>query len=254
MSQAKSGEPDMSNERPDGLLLAAGGARRFGAPKLLAPLGGVPLLWHTLDVFCAAPLARRSVVFGAHGEALKECYLQWCASRGGHSSVCAVVENPAWDRGLSESLRVGLDALERRGAQDAQKRSVLVMLADQPLVTAPHLENLVQAWSDLTNGRGGGVQGDFQDAMGSHGESHFRLVVASDYDGVAGVPALFSPEALPRLRTLLGDVGARRLLNTDASLTVHRMPFPAWQRLDVDEPEDLERAREEFEGARKMKL
>ncbi|MFN2431877.1 MAG: NTP transferase domain-containing protein, partial [Gemmatimonadota bacterium] len=40
-----------------GLVLAAGGGRRFGGAKLLAPLAGRPLLAHALDVVCSAVAA-----------------------------------------------------------------------------------------------------------------------------------------------------------------------------------------------------
>ena len=70
--------------------------------------------------------------------------------------------------------------------------------------------------------------------------------MASDYDGVAGVPAVFSPDAQERLLLLQGDAGAWRLLNEDVALRVRRVPFPLAQRVDVDTPDDIERATESF--------
>ena len=52
-----------------GLVLAAGGARRFGSPKQLAELDGVPLLQHAIDAMLAVPsLDRVVVVLGAVAE------------------------------------------------------------------------------------------------------------------------------------------------------------------------------------------
>ena len=49
-----------------GLVLAAGGARRFGSPKQLAELDGVPLLQHAIEAMLAVPsLDRVVVVLGA---------------------------------------------------------------------------------------------------------------------------------------------------------------------------------------------
>ena len=46
-------------------MLAAGAATRFGAPKQLAELDGVPLLEHALRAITAAPVGRVVVVLGS---------------------------------------------------------------------------------------------------------------------------------------------------------------------------------------------
>jgi xanthine dehydrogenase accessory factor len=200
---------------PDVVVLAAGGARRFGSPKLLAELQGVPVLWHALDAVCAVEVGKRILVLGAKAEDVQRCSLDWCHAHGLPSSAFTTVVNAAWELGLSESLRVGL-------VQRTPGVPLLVVLADQPCVSGAHLRALLQA--------------------ASHPNSDD--VVASDYDGVAGVPAVFSPEAQERLLLLQGDAGARRLLNEDLGLRVRRVPFPLAQRVDVDTPDDIERALE----------
>jgi molybdenum cofactor cytidylyltransferase len=189
------------------VLLAAGGSRRFGSPKLLARLGHAPVLWYALDALHEAGVGETRVVFGAEADALQRCYLDWCHARGLLSNIFEVVHNEAWEEGMAGSLRAGL---EGRG-----EAWTLVALADQPLVDAGHFNSLISAIDEGLD------------------------AVASDYDGVAGVPAIFAPSIFPLLRALQGDSGARRLLNEARNLRVRRVPFPAFERTDIDVPEDL---------------
>ncbi|HEX6617304.1 MAG TPA: nucleotidyltransferase family protein [Gemmatimonadales bacterium] len=117
------------------LVLAAGSGRRFGGAKLLAPFRGKPLLTHVLEAAGRAESAglvatSRVVVAGSDDTAAA------LAESTGHPPV----RNPEPERGLSSSLRLGLDALP--GGIDA----VLVLLGDQPLVRLEVLEALVTAW------------------------------------------------------------------------------------------------------------
>jgi molybdenum cofactor cytidylyltransferase len=105
-----------------GLILAAGGGTRFGAEsKLLADLGGRPLLQWAVDAQCAVPQLRRVVVvLGAHAEEVG-ARVRWHRAE---TVVC-----PDWDTGQAASLRCGLAALPEVG-------KVVVTLGDAPLVTA----------------------------------------------------------------------------------------------------------------------
>lgn len=105
--------------RVTAIVLAAGNASRFGSQKLLAPLGGRPLLAHALDALAAAGLRDVVVVLGADAAAI-EASVPWRTERR--------VLNPRPQDGLSSSLRVGLDA----AAADPLVEAVLVVLGDQP--------------------------------------------------------------------------------------------------------------------------
>jgi molybdenum cofactor cytidylyltransferase len=105
-----------------GLILAAGDGTRFGAEsKLLADLGGRPLLQWAVDAQGAvAELSRVVVVLGARAGEIGE-RVQFGRAE---TVVCA-----DWAAGQAASLRCGLAALE--GAE-----KVVVTLGDAPLVTA----------------------------------------------------------------------------------------------------------------------
>lgn len=104
-----------------GLILAAGAGTRFGPePKLLAPLGGRPLLEWAIRAQCeVAELERVVVVLGAHADRVLE-RVQFGRAE---PVVCE-----QWWRGQAASLRRG--AAELEGAD-----RVIVTLGDEPLMS-----------------------------------------------------------------------------------------------------------------------
>lgn len=114
------------------LVLAAGASSRFGSQKLLAPLGGRPVLQHTLDAIAGSGLDDVVVVLGAEQSAV-ESAIAWRRER-------RVVNRRAQD-GLSSSLRVGLDA----AADDAGVEAVLVALGDQPALRPAVIRAVLEA-------------------------------------------------------------------------------------------------------------
>ena len=118
------------NERPVGLVLAAGAGTRFGGGKLLATIGGRPIVQFVLDAIAAAGLADVVVVLGADAEAI-EAAIHWRTERR--------VVNPEPERGLSSSLQIGFEAA------GADADAVLVALGDQPLVPVEVIRALLDA-------------------------------------------------------------------------------------------------------------
>ena len=156
-----------------GLVLAAGAGRRFGSPKQLADLGGVPLLQHAIDAMLAVPsLDRVVVVLGAFAEEIAAA-VKFASAE---PVVC-----PAWAEGMAASLRCGVAELD--GAD-----WVVVTLGDMPGVTPEAIEAVL------------GAVGPDVDA------------VRAEYGGQFGHPVALSRRLLDRVPELRGDVGARELL------------------------------------------
>jgi len=100
-----------------GLVLAAGGGRRMGEPKLLLPYRGRPLLAWTVELVGRLPLSARILILGAQAQAVRERMplAGW-----------SLVENPRWPEGMGTSLAAGVAASPQGGW--------LVFLGDMPHV------------------------------------------------------------------------------------------------------------------------
>lgn len=158
------------------LLLAAGGSHRLGRPKQLVDWGGQPLLSHVLAEVSAWPAERVVAVLGAAAEEVLE------AVEFGDADV---VINPEWEEGLASSLRVGLDALSR----DARIDAAFLALGDQP-----------------------GVPEDVPGRLLAEYRTQRSHAVVPKYRYARGNPVLADRRLWPRLMSLVGDEGARRLL------------------------------------------
>jgi molybdenum cofactor cytidylyltransferase len=185
-----------------GVVLAAGGASRFGSPKQLAELDGMPLLQHAVDAVLAVPaIDPVVVVLGASAERVREAV----SLRAARAVVC-----PDWAEGMAASLRCGVEAVG-----DAEW--VVITLGDQPRVTA----QVIAAIADEAASAPVGV-----------------TAIRAMYDGVPGHPVALSRAMLPGVAKLRGDVGARELLGSASVRTFEagRLCDP----VDVDTPEELE--------------
>jgi molybdenum cofactor cytidylyltransferase len=197
-----------------GIVLAAGGSSRFaadGAHKLLAPLGGKPLVRWAVERMLASPVSTTVVVLGRDA-ALVERALAGLRVR------CVV--NARWAEGLSTSLHAAVHAVRDDGV-----RAAVVALGDQPLVPAGVVERLVHAF------RASGAP----------------VVVPIYEGGVRGHPVLFADNIFPELLAVTGDEGARGVIaRAPSRVTTVSVSSPAPR--DVDTEEDLSAARREVEG------
>ena len=185
-------------------VLAAGRSQRFGRSKMLEPLDGQTLVRR------AASLARdvcgdRSVLVTGHqGTAV-------FAAAG--DAAHFVIVNDRYDEGIGSSIALAAKAVSH--VADA----LLLILADQPLVTAEHLQALLARWDG----------GD-------------DVIAATAFSGTCGPPVLFPRGALHALSELSGDQGAKALLQ-NPEFDVRTVPFED-AAIDIDTPADLDKLRE----------
>lgn len=183
------------------VVLAAGGGSRFGGDKLLQTWRGQPLAARAMRAAEAVCGARSVLVAGSNWQAVFDA----CAPLAGF-----LVRNPGWRSGIGGSIALGAGAV--RHAAEA----VVIMLADQPLVTAEHIAALIARWQRTP-----------------------EAIVATTFAGVLGPPALFPAACIGQLAGLSGDRGARAVIGR-AGARVESVRFePA--AVDVDRPEDLRR-------------
>ena len=182
------------------IVLAAGASRRLGQPKQLLMLEGETLLARSVRLACEGGAAPVLVVVGANAELIGAVVPVGRAY---------VVMNEEWDQGIASSIHAGLKAL------DAGTRGVLILACDKPRLSADHLRGLIETFAAQSQ----------------------PTIVASNYAGVVGIPAVFPREAFPHLLALSGDKGARALLMQPPCPLI-ALPFDGGE-VDIDQPDDL---------------
>lgn len=210
-----------STDRPKiaAVLLAAGASRRLGQPKQLVRHQGVPLVRRAAEAALAAGCGTVWVVVPPKTPATTK--LAQAISDAVDGLAVQPIENPDWEEGISSSIRAGVRAARSLGP--AAPRALLLMVADQPELTAEPLRRLIAAF-EATD-------------PGARIPNPGRLVACS-YGGVAGVPAIFPQGYWEALEALQGDVGARQIVRTAANHCIH-VSWPEGA-VDLDRPEDLE--------------
>ena len=182
-----------------GLLLAAGGARRFGSQKLLAPLDGTAIVRRAAETL-GAEVDELWVVVGCEGDAVRRA-LDGVATH--------VVDNPQWERGLSSSLAAGIRALPP--GVDA----VVIALGDQPTLDNEVIRQVIASWRTSS-----------------------QPIVSARYRGTRGHPVLLDRRVFAEASSGSGDVGARDLIARDPS-RVAFVDVNGDPPRDVDTKDDL---------------
>ena len=187
------------------VLLAAGSASRMGMrPKCLLELGGVPLIRRQLIALSGAGVDEVVVVLGHYAGRIEESVKEF---------PLTLVRNPDPDAGQISSLRLGLAALSPK--LDA----VLVALADQPLINAQDITDLIAAYKK---------------------RPATAQVVQPTVAGLPGNPVMFS--ALVREQILAGaaHIGCRQWQAANPEQVHPWMTSNSRYRVDVDTPQDIE--------------
>lgn len=194
------------------VVLAAGAASRFGGAKQLATVGGVAMARRVVEAAQGAVgVDEVVVVLGAQADAVRVVL----PGRGEH-----VVVAEDWAEGLSASLGAGLRAVPAGQA-------ALVLLADQPLVDAALIAEIV--------------------ARGLPGLGETHEAARPVRGGVPGHPVLLGPRAQALASNLSGDQGLGGVLRDLALLQIRVEGGQA--TFDVDRPEDLAAAERALGGA-----
>jgi len=181
------------------IVLAAGESRRFGSTKQLAVHDGRALVAHAMSR--AESICGRNSLL-VTGNAWREVAAA-CEPLQGF-----LVVNTEYRDGLASSLRAGIGGVAEAAA------AVLLLLADQPLVTDLHLQMLVEKWRRSPDS-----------------------IVASTYAESFGPPVIFPADLFVELVSLDGDRGAKPVIDANIERTIFVECAEA--AFDVDRPEDL---------------
>lgn len=192
----------------DCLILAAGCASRFGGCKQLADWQGKSLLANTIATARALSPERIFIVGGAFYPELLQALPELNAKPKKHTdNAIELLEYRAWNLGVGNSLAFGIKHLQN-------SNPVLVLLGDQPLISAQDLRNLYRAW-----------------------QKNPGKIACASYSNTLGVPAIFPANFKAHLYQCRGDRGAKMLLQRYADQVIP-VAMPSAE-FDVDTPADL---------------
>jgi molybdenum cofactor cytidylyltransferase len=196
------------NRNVTAVILAAGRSTRMGGPnKLLAELGGKPLVRIVTEQALASKASDVIVVTG-HQAAEVEKALAGLKVK--------FVRNPDFVAGLASSVKTGIAAVPDNAD------GAVVCLGDMPLIDARLIDRLIDTFAP---DRG-------------------NLIAVPVSDNRRGNPVLWSRRFFDELMTLDGDIGARHLI-AKHSEAVAEVPVEGHGAfLDIDTPEALVAARQ----------
>jgi molybdenum cofactor cytidylyltransferase len=192
-----------TNRNVAAVILAAGRSTRMGGPnKLLAELGGKPLVRIVVEQALASKAKGVIVVIGHQADEVEK------ALRG---LEVMFVHNPDFADGLASSVKAGIAAVPDHA--DA----AVICLGDMPLISAHLIDRLIEAFAP---DRG-------------------NLIAVPVSDNRRGNPVLWSRRFFNELMTLDGDIGARHLINRHSE-AVAEVPVEGHGAfLDIDTPQAL---------------
>ncbi len=184
------------------IILAAGGSSRLGFPKQTLLYKGKTLLELAIEAGLKSKCRPVNVVLGANAETIE---------KGIQGYTVNIIYNPSWAEGMASSIRSAINTIQ----QNKEIDSVVIILCDQPFVTRAVIDNLLYKQQETG-----------------------KKIVASTYNNIWGVPALFSRSFFNELLLLEGQEGAKKILN-DHPDDIATVPFDKGS-IDIDTLADYE--------------
>jgi molybdenum cofactor cytidylyltransferase len=193
---------DKNNASIGTILLAAGSSSRMGHSKQLLDIDGQPLLRRTVTTALAANPDNLIVVLGSNFEEHQKVI---------NDLPLNIIHNENWKKGMGNSLKTGLNKLLE---QNSNIEAVIILVCDQPLLTAHHIIKLIETFSKSSS-----------------------AIIATGYSDTTGVPALFDKSYFQELLKLPDDHGAKSIIQNFSGV-VESVAFPNGV-FDLDTPDDL---------------
>jgi molybdenum cofactor cytidylyltransferase len=182
------------------IILAAGGSSRLGQPKQNLLFRGKTLLQHAVETAQRSNGKPVFVVLGAN------------AGQIAHTIDANIIFNKDWNEGMASAIRISIKELTKYPAVT----SVILMLCDQPFVSAALLNALIVKQTETG-----------------------KPIVACAYNGTLGVPVWFDRALFSELLLLQGLDGAKTVISAHPE-EVATVTFEQGG-IDIDTPADYER-------------
>jgi molybdenum cofactor cytidylyltransferase len=195
-----------AHEPVTGIILAAGGATRFGQPKQLLDWHGRPFIRAVAQTALDAGLSQVVVITGANAGLVEAAV---------NDLPVIIVRNTNWQSGQAGSIRAGINAIINAGRK--QPGAAIFLLADQPQIDPSVIRALVE----------------------NHAAELHPIIAPLVMMEQRGNPVLFDRTTFPDLLDLQGDSGGRGIFSR------HHVEYMPWHDdrllIDVDKPEDYQR-------------
>jgi len=183
------------------IVLAAGKSSRMKTPKQLVKIGNNFLLEFVLSKAKAINKNHVYCVLGANDARIRQEI---------SSSNVHFVYNAAFNEGLSSSIVSGISEIEMH----PDYKAVLILLGDQPAIDKEYLDAMIALFSEDNS-----------------------KIIASNYKGKLGVPAIFPKSYFSKLKNISGDFGAKEMLHTSKDVIALNRPT---NFIDIDTEKDLQ--------------
>jgi molybdenum cofactor cytidylyltransferase len=184
------------------IILAAGSSARMGEPKQLMMYKNKTLLQHVIGEAQNANLEPVICVTGYQSELI---------ANNISGMGISIVYNEHWPEGMGSGISAGIRQLLLSDVD-----SVILAVCDQPHVSSDLFEKM-QALKDQSG----------------------KKIVACSYAGTLGTPALFTKDYFNQLKSLNGNQGAKKIVNTNLS-DVCPVEFEKGI-IDIDTKQDYEK-------------
>lgn len=183
------------------VILAAGKSLRMGFAKQIIRINNEPLLKITLDKIESIS-EDTYCVLGANKDLILEEI---------HFNNTVVIDNLNYEKGLSSSISICIEFFEKK---NLNYDGVLFVLGDQPAIETEYFLSIIKTFNE-----------------------HKTKIIATNYDGKAGVPALFPKSFFKELKIIKGDKGAREILKNKPKSII----FESFKTnlVDIDTRKDL---------------
>ena len=186
------------------LILAAGAARRMNRAKMLLPFAESTILDTIISRAKEINPQRICLVTGFYHQEITEQITDL---------EIEILYNANWAKGMSASIITGIAYLR----QELPKMdSVFILVADQPYISASILQEMIVLQEQ--SGKG---------------------IIAASYAGVIGTPVLFDKSYFSSLENLMGDKGARSILQKYPE-DIATVNFPLGE-IDIDTEDDYQK-------------
>ena len=156
------------------VLLGAGESKRMGVNKLLLPWGRKTVLEHCFETLLRSKVQEVVIVLSYPNKEIKNLF---------QGAKVKIVVNPYPKRGMSTSIRKGLEAIHPRSD------GILIALGDQPFLKTRTINALIRAFQQVKNG-----------------------IIVPSFRGKRGHPVIFHQRYKKELLSLKGDVGGRSII------------------------------------------